>query len=92
VEDVTSARLCAVLGSAAYSVTADPAALLPYDLAVITVPTPLRDEVPDLAYLETCAQTLGEHLHPGATGVLESMPCPAPPRKSCCRSWRRRPG
>lgn len=46
------------------------------DLAVITVPTPLRNGVPDLAYVETCAQTLGEHLHPGATGGLEPMPCP----------------
>ncbi|MFI0711363.1 hypothetical protein ACH4SK_12015 [Streptomyces inhibens] len=65
-----------MLDSAAYSVTADPAAPPPYDVAVITVPTPLRNGVPDLAYVETCAQTLGEHLHPGAAVVLESMPYP----------------
>ncbi|WP_248000947.1 hypothetical protein [Streptomyces sp. RPA4-5] len=56
--------------------TTDPAALPPYDLAVITAPTSLRDGVPDLAYVETCAQTLGEHLHPGTTGLLESTTYP----------------
>lgn len=76
VEDVTSARLRAVLDSGAYSVTAEAAALPRFDIAVITVPTPLRDGVPDLNYVESCAQTLGEHLCPGATVVLESTTYP----------------
>ncbi|MFI8810620.1 MULTISPECIES: nucleotide sugar dehydrogenase [unclassified Streptomyces] len=76
VEDVTSARLRAVLDSGAYSVTAEAAALPRFDIAVITVPTPLRDGVPDLTYVESCAQTLGEHLCPGATVVLESTTYP----------------
>ncbi|MFC9620089.1 nucleotide sugar dehydrogenase [Streptomyces sp. NPDC056930] len=76
VEDVASARLRAVLDSGAYRVAADAAALPPYDIAVITVPTPLRDGVPDLTYVESCAQTLGEHLRPGATVILESTTYP----------------
>ncbi|MFB7739353.1 nucleotide sugar dehydrogenase [Streptomyces sp. NPDC056112] len=76
VEDVASARLRAVLDSGAYSVTAEATALARYDIAVITVPTPLRDGVPDLTYVESCAQTLGEHLRPGATVVLESTTYP----------------
>ncbi|MFI0220635.1 hypothetical protein [Streptomyces lydicus] len=72
VEDVTSSRLRAVLDSGAYSATADAAALAGFDIAVITVPAPLRDGAPDLTYIEACAQTLGEHLGPGATAVLES--------------------
>jgi UDP-N-acetyl-D-glucosamine dehydrogenase len=76
VEDVASVRLCAVLHSGAYSVTADAAALARFDIAVITVPTPLRDGVPDLTYIETCAHTLGAHLRPGATVVLESTTYP----------------
>ncbi|MGA6171352.1 nucleotide sugar dehydrogenase [Streptomyces sp. NPDC012600] len=76
VEDVTSARLRTVLDSGAYSVTADATALPRYDLAVITVPTPLRDGAPDLTHVEACAHTLGEHLRPGATVVLESTTYP----------------
>ncbi|MFD9619727.1 nucleotide sugar dehydrogenase [Streptomyces virginiae] len=76
VEDVTSTRLRAVLDASSYSATADAAALAGYDLAVITVPTPLRDGVPDLSYIEACARTLGEHLRSGATVVLESTTYP----------------
>ncbi|WP_432114699.1 nucleotide sugar dehydrogenase [Streptomyces sp. S1] len=76
VADVASSRLRTVLDSGAYSATADAGALVGYDVAVITVPTPLRDGVPDLSYIESCAQTLGEHLRPGATVVLESTTYP----------------
>lgn len=64
------------IDSRVYSATADPAALADFDLAVITVPTPLRDGVPDLTYIESCARTLGEHLHSGAAVVLESTSYP----------------
>jgi UDP-N-acetyl-D-glucosamine dehydrogenase len=76
VEDVSSERLRAALDSGAYSATSDAAALAGFDLAVITVPTPLRDGVPDLSYIESCARTLGAHLRPGATVVLESTTYP----------------
>ncbi|GLW04549.1 nucleotide sugar dehydrogenase [Streptomyces lavendulae] len=76
VEDVPSSLLRAVLDTGAYAATADAAALAGFDLAVITVPTPLRDGVPDLSYIEACAQTLGEYLRPGATVVLESTTYP----------------
>ncbi|MEV5534831.1 nucleotide sugar dehydrogenase [Streptomyces prunicolor] len=76
VRDVDSSRLRAVLDSGAYSATADAAALTGFDIAVITVPTPLRDGVPDLTYIESCARTLGEHLRPGATVILESTTYP----------------
>ncbi|TBO61115.1 nucleotide sugar dehydrogenase [Streptomyces kasugaensis] len=76
VEDVASARLRAVLDSGNYAATTEAAALAGFDIAVITVPTPLRDGAPDLTYIETCARTLGEHLRPGATVVLESTTYP----------------
>ncbi|WP_405970458.1 nucleotide sugar dehydrogenase [Streptomyces sp. NBC_00988] len=76
VRDVDSARLRAVLDSGTYSATTDAAALAGFDIAVITVPTPLRDGVPDLSYIESCARTLGEHLRPGTTVVLESTTYP----------------
>ncbi|MGK5543394.1 hypothetical protein ACSNOH_01420 [Streptomyces sp. URMC 127] len=64
VEDVASSRLRAVLDSGAYSATADAAALAGFDIAVISMLTPLSDGVPDLTYVESCARTLGEHLRP----------------------------
>ncbi|MGW6842131.1 nucleotide sugar dehydrogenase [Streptomyces sp. NPDC054958] len=76
VEDVASTRLHTVLDTGHYRATADPDTLAGFDIAVITVPTPLRDGVPDLTYIETCGRTLGEHLRPGATVVLESTTYP----------------
>ncbi|MEU6632843.1 nucleotide sugar dehydrogenase [Streptomyces parvus] len=76
IEDVDSERLRAVLDSGSYTATTDAAALAGFDMAVITVPTPLRDGVPDLTFIEACAQTLGEFLRPGATVVLESTTYP----------------
>ncbi|MGR6915452.1 nucleotide sugar dehydrogenase [[Actinomadura] parvosata] len=81
VEEVTSSRLRAVLDSGAYCATADIAALAGFELAVITVPTPLRDGVPDLTYIESCARTLGGHLRAGATVVLESTSYPGTTRE-----------
>ncbi|WP_328561085.1 nucleotide sugar dehydrogenase [Streptomyces coelicoflavus] len=76
VRDLESSRLHALLDSGAYSATADAAGLVGFDIAVVTVPTPLRDGVPDLTYIESCTRTLGEHLRPGATVVLESTSYP----------------
>ncbi|UWE12849.1 nucleotide sugar dehydrogenase [Actinacidiphila bryophytorum] len=76
VQDVASSRLRAVLASGAYSATATADALAGFDIAVIAVPTPLRDGVPDLTCIRSCARTLGEHLRPGATVVLESTSYP----------------
>ncbi|MFE5773996.1 nucleotide sugar dehydrogenase [Streptomyces sp. NPDC056485] len=76
VEDVPSGRLRAVLDAGTYRASADEAALAGYDIAVITVPTPLREGVPDLSFIETCARTLGRHLRRGATVVLESTTYP----------------
>ena len=58
VEDVPSAELRAVLDSGHYRASDEARALAGFDLAVVTVPTPLREGVPDLSYIETCATTL----------------------------------
>jgi nucleotide sugar dehydrogenase len=52
------------------------AALHTFDVGVIAVPTPLRDELPDLTYVEEAARTLGQYLSPGALVVLESTTYP----------------
>ena len=76
IEDVTSARIRALLDAGAYTATTEAADLAGFDVAVMTVPTPLRDGVPDLTCIESCAHTLGAHLRRGATVILESTTYP----------------
>jgi UDP-N-acetyl-D-glucosamine dehydrogenase len=76
VEDVADDRLVAVLAAGTYVATTAPAACAAYDVALITVPTPLRDGAPDLSYVESASALLAEYLRPGAVVVLESTTYP----------------
>jgi UDP-N-acetyl-D-glucosamine dehydrogenase len=76
VEDIAGERLQALLAAGSFRATTDAAACADFDIAVITVPTPLRDGAPDLSYVEACSATLAAHLRPGATVVLESTTYP----------------
>jgi UDP-N-acetyl-D-glucosamine dehydrogenase len=59
-----------------YRPTSDPADLAGYDVAVISVPTPLSEGAPDLAYIEDAGRTAAEHLTAGALVILESTTYP----------------
>ena len=76
VEDIPSERLRSALDSGRYLPTSDPDAVAGFDIAVITVPTPLREGTPDLSYIELSAANLGPHLRAGATVILESTTYP----------------
>ncbi|NMO56395.1 nucleotide sugar dehydrogenase [Actinoplanes sp. TBRC 11911] len=76
VEDVSSAELQEILASGAYQASSDPRSCAGFDIAVISVPTPLRDGTPDLSYIEASARLLGRYLRPGATVALESTTYP----------------
>ncbi|WP_255436621.1 nucleotide sugar dehydrogenase [Actinoplanes solisilvae] len=76
VEDVPTGQLRAAYDSGRYTVTSESRGCSGFDVAVITVPTPLRDGNPDLSYVEAAAHTLGRFLRPGATVVLESTTYP----------------
>jgi UDP-N-acetyl-D-glucosamine dehydrogenase len=76
VEDVPPAVLEAAHASGRYHVSSEARSCAGFDVAVITVPTPLRDGNPDLSYVEGAARTLGRFLRPGATVVLESTTYP----------------
>lgn len=76
VEDVPTQRLAAVLAAGTYRPTADERDLDGFDIAVISVPTPLREEQPDLSHIEDVARTLASRLRPGCTVVLESTTYP----------------
>ena len=76
VEDVPSARLAEALATGRFqpSTSYDDAA--GFDVAVITVPTPLRETLPDLSFIESSAASLAVHIRPGALVVLESTTYP----------------
>ncbi len=76
VEDITNDRLAAALGTGRFVATDDASALSGFDIAVITVPTPLREGNPDLSYVESSSQTLAAHLKKGACVILESTTYP----------------
>ena len=76
VDDVDDAVLAQALATGRYLPSADAGSCQDFDVAVITVPTPLRAGAPDLSYIEVAAASLGGHLHPGATVVLESTTYP----------------
>ena len=61
---------------AGYRPTADAADVAGFDVAVISVPTPLRDGLPDLSYIEMAGADLARHLRPGGCVVLESTTYP----------------
>ncbi len=76
VEDITGDQLADALASGRYRATADPSELSGFDVAVISVPTPMGEGVPDLSYIETAAETLAPHVTVGSTVILESTTYP----------------
>jgi UDP-N-acetyl-D-glucosamine dehydrogenase len=76
VDDVPSAELREILDCGAFVPSADPRSVAGFDVAVIAVPTPLREGTPDLTYIEESARTLARYLRPGATVALESTTYP----------------
>jgi UDP-N-acetyl-D-glucosamine dehydrogenase len=76
IEDVPSGDLKQALKSGRFRASTDSAACAGFDVAVVAVPTPLRDGLPDLTYLEAASRTLAAHLRPGAAVVVESTSYP----------------
>ncbi len=76
IEDVSDADLGAALESGRYRVTANSDDLAGFDVAVITVPTPLHEGTPDVSHIERAGEMLAGHLHVGSTVVLESTTYP----------------
>jgi UDP-N-acetyl-D-glucosamine dehydrogenase len=76
VEDVTGLQLRNALDSQRYVPTTDVTAARGFDVAVITVPTPLRDGNPDLSFIEDAGRSVAPNVTRGATVVLESTTYP----------------
>ena len=76
VEDVAADELAAALESGRFRASANADVCGGFDVGVITVPTPLRDGLPDLACVEAASRTLARYLRTGATVILESTSYP----------------
>lgn len=76
VDDISDAQLQAALGSGRYKPTTSYEDVKGFDVAVITVPTPLKESLPDLSFIEDSARSLVPHLQTGSTVILESTTYP----------------
>ncbi|MEY2397441.1 MAG: UDP-N-acetyl-D-glucosamine dehydrogenase [Actinomycetota bacterium] len=76
VEDIESTTLQSALSAGHYTPSADVQDLVGFDVAVITVPTPLRETLPDLSHMESAARTLAPAVKKGALVILESTTYP----------------
>jgi UDP-N-acetyl-D-glucosamine dehydrogenase len=76
VEDVTADELASALASGKFRPSADASSCNSFDVAIIATPTPLRDGLPDLSYVESAADTLAPYVRPGSTVIVESTSYP----------------
>jgi nucleotide sugar dehydrogenase len=76
VEDVPTHVLAEARKTGRFRATSHFSDAANFDFAVITVPTPLRETLPDLSYIESATEQLAHCLTPGATVVLESTTYP----------------
>lgn len=75
VGDISDDELQRALASG-YVPTLDSSELVGFDVAVISVPTPLAEGMPDLSFIESAGRTLAAHLRPGTCVILESTTYP----------------
>lgn len=76
VEDISDDELATALDTGRYRATTEHADARGFDVCVITVPTPLRDSVPDLSYIAEAGRAIADCIEPGATVILESTTYP----------------
>lgn len=76
IEDIPNSRLAPLVAAGAYRSTIEASDCADFNVAIVTVPTPLRDGAPDLSHVEDAARMLGHHLTRRATVVLESTTYP----------------
>ncbi len=76
VDDVSNERVAAAIASGRYKPTAVAEQCADFDIAVISVPTPLAEGVPDLRHIEQAAAMLAPLVRKGACVVLESTTYP----------------
>ncbi len=76
VEDIDSNHVKGLVEEGKLLPTSDWAKLAGFEIAVISVPTPLEDGMPDLSFIESAASSLAPHVSKGCTVILESTTYP----------------
>jgi UDP-N-acetyl-D-glucosamine dehydrogenase len=76
VEDIPSEVVAQALATGRYEPTDDPRRTAGFDVAVIDVPTPLTEGVPNLSHVTDSAAMLAPGLRAGCTVILESTTYP----------------
>ena len=76
IDDITNADIVSALETGRFKPTGESRDLAGFDIAVITVPTPLLDGAPDLSFIESACVTISRFIRPGATVILESTTYP----------------
>ncbi|MEU7056116.1 nucleotide sugar dehydrogenase [Streptomyces sp. NPDC046197] len=82
IEDISSETISEILRTNRYTPSSQDREMKGFHVAIITVPTPLRDGDPDLSYIQSVAETVGRFLEKGQrqTVVLESTTYPGTTR------------
>ena len=76
IDDVTSSKINEAISSDRYIPTSNERDLQSFNVAVITVPTPLLDSAPDTSFIESAAKLLATNLDRNSLVVLESTSYP----------------
>jgi len=76
IDDVTDTDVATALDTGRYRATEVADDLRNFDVAVITVPTPLTDGVPDISFIESAVTTIARYVTTGSTVILESTTYP----------------
>lgn len=76
IEDVSNEHLQSAIDTGRYRASSESRSCAGFDVAVVTVPTPLIEGRPDLSFIEVATRTLARYLRPGALVVLESTTYP----------------
>jgi nucleotide sugar dehydrogenase len=74
--DIEASELNAQLAAGRFHPTTEPTSLAGADVIVICVPTPLRNELPDMTYIEEAGKMIAAVLAPGRLVILESTTYP----------------
>lgn len=89
IEGVDDARLMAITDSGHFRAATDYDGIDGFDVCVITVPTPLREGVPDLSFVECAGRSIAPTSHPAPPWSSSPPRIPGRPRACCCRCWKR---
>ncbi len=76
IEDVSEPAVRVALGTGRFTPSTSFDAAEGFDFAIITVPTPLNEGLPDLSFIENAGARLAPHVRRGSTVVLESTTYP----------------